>query len=168
MLLCQMTMAQASLSPPLLSCDPSSGPFRWPRRWEEQRQLLERQHERLEWQLAAMIRAHGVTAEPLDRRDALDLEHGCRRLLRLLGLHLRLEERFLSSRGCLCQGHRAHHRQAAREATAGLQRSKGDPAARLALLLAIHGWFHQHMSRSDAIAYAMAEHRGADVEEAIR
>jgi len=79
---------------------------RWPRLWTEQSLLLERQHERIEALLEQLIDGHGVSSE-----------HCCR-LVRSLGLHLRLEERWLDQAaasaqaiGCAPAGRRprGHH-----------------------------------------------------------
>lgn len=158
MALCHSIMTQASLLSPPVPAGPSTlpGQIGWPRRWAEQMPLLERQHERLELLLGEMIRWHGAGALPPGPSAEQFLDQGCQRLLRLLGLHLRLEERFLRQWDCLCAGHRANHLQAAREFAAGLHRSGSDRAARLALLLAVEEWFRQHLRGSDALAYASA------------
>ena len=151
-------MTQASLLSPPVPLGPSTLPRRigWPRRWAEQMPLLERQHERLEQLLGELIQWHGAGALSPGPSAEQFLDQGCQRLLRLLGLHLRLEERFLMQWGCLCAGHRANHLQAAREFAAGVHRSGSDRAARLALLLTVKEWFRQHLRGSDALAYASA------------
>lgn len=73
-------------------------------------------------------------------------------MVRALGLHLRLEERWLAEAGCLCPGHRLSHRQAAELAA----RLPADSAERLSWLLDLQQWFHLHRYGADAIAYARA------------
>ena len=75
-----------------------------PRQWAQQSQLLERQHDRLEALLDDLIDRHAIADAcrslqqlALDQRD-------CQLLLRKLGLHLRLEERWLSQLHSLCGG----------------------------------------------------------------
>ncbi|NQV09653.1 MAG: hypothetical protein HQ527_00545 [Cyanobacteria bacterium] len=112
---------------------------RWPRLWSERSQLLERQHARIEALLEQLI-----DGEPCFAR--------CQQLVRALGLHLRLEERWLAEAGCLCPGHRVSHRQAAQ--LAGL--TPAGSAERLGWLLDLQDWFHQHRFGADAVAYARA------------
>ena len=128
-----------------------------PRQWAQQSQLLERQHDRLEALLADLIERHAVPDQErtpqqleLDRRD-------CGRLLRQLGLHLRLEERWLARLHSFCGGHGSSHRQAAALAADGWARGKSLRGARLPWLMDLQEWFHQHRHGADAIAYRRAE-----------
>jgi hypothetical protein len=141
-------MTTASLAPP-----PAAALLR---QWPQQQTLLERQHDRLEALLADLVERHcradaDCTALEL-QAETLD----CRRLLRWLGLHLRLEERWLGQRGCLCPGHRGSHREAAELAAAGWQVAEARRGARLPWLMDIQQWFHGHRRGPDAIAYARA------------
>nr|KEF42230.1 MAG: hypothetical protein ER33_06825 [Cyanobium sp. CACIAM 14] len=133
-----------------------AGAFWWPRGWNEQRVLLERQHDRLERLLDQLIDHHSVAEADLCAAVLEDHRRGCHRLVRALALHLRLEERWLAERGCLCGGHRAAHAQAAALAADGLVRTESLHIARLAWLMDIQAWFRQHRSGADAIAYARA------------
>jgi hypothetical protein len=133
-------------------------PHHWPRAWSEQQLLLERQHERLELALTRLIEAHcdGRSEQGISEEKAEWT--ACATLLRLLGLHLRLEERWLSQWGALCGGHRASHRQVAKEAI-GVFRSGGHlRLQRLQWLMDINDWFCQHRHGADALAYARASH----------
>ena len=128
-----------------------------PRQWAQQSQLLERQHDRLEALLDDLIDRHAIADAcrslqqlALDQRD-------CQLLLRKLGLHLRLEERWLSQLHSLCGGHRSSHRQAATLAAEGWTVGESSRAARLPWLLDLQEWFHQHRHGADAIAYRRAE-----------
>ncbi len=111
----------------------------WPRLWSERSRLLERQHSRIEALLDQLIDGEASTA-------------GCRQLVRALGLHLRLEERWLAEVGCLCPGHRYSHRQAAELAGC----TPAGSAERLGWLLDLQEWFHLHRHGADAVAYARA------------
>jgi|GEM_PF-295423 len=111
----------------------------WPRLWSERSRLLERQHSRIEALLEQLIDAEASTA-------------GCRQLVRALGLHLRLEERWLAEVGCLCPGHRYSHRQAAELAGC----TPAGSAERLGWLLDLQEWFHLHRHGADAVAYSRA------------
>ena len=113
--------------------------LRWPRLWSERSKLLERQHSRIEALLEQLIEGEA----PSDR---------CQQLVRALGLHLRLEERWLADAGCLCPGHRLSHRQAAELAA----RPPAGSAERLGWLLDLQQWFHLHRYGADAVAYAHA------------
>lgn len=73
---------------------------RLPRRWCERLPLLECQHDRLEALLDRLVDAHRAggalpAAADLASGRPDDGLPGCHALLRLLGLHLRLEERWL-------------------------------------------------------------------------
>ena len=62
-----------------------------PRQWAQQSQLLERQHDRLGALLANLIERQAITGLGRSLRQ-LELDQGnYGRLLRKLGLHLRLE-----------------------------------------------------------------------------
>jgi hypothetical protein len=139
---------------PLLS--PPARLSAWPHQWPDQQALLERQHDRLEQRLLALTSLHQPEAPTWDGGDLLSGDLACRRLLWALRLHLRLEERWLDSRGCLCPAHRAAHRDAARMALEGYGVSSGDRAARLAWLEEIKAWFFAHRDGVDARAYRLA------------
>jgi hemerythrin len=139
---------------PLLSPPARVSP--WPRQWSDQQSLLERQHDRLEHQLLALISLHRPEAPAWEGGELLSCDLACRRLLWALRLHLRLEERWLDRRGCLCQAHRAAHRDAAQWALEGYGVSSGDRAARLAWLEEIKAWFFAHRDGIDARAYRLA------------
>lgn len=148
---------------PLQSPDPSPGEpsgFRWPRQWAEQVQLLERQHDRLEALLAELVALYrqppGAAGPAGTPAVELAQDLSCRRLLWQLRLHLRLEERWLEPWGCLCPGHRAGHREAARAAFEGYRQAGADRSARLAWLIDIQTWFDRHRAGPDASAYALA------------
>ncbi len=130
--------------------------WRWPRRWADQEQLLERQHDGLETLLAELLRLHGPAHPAWSAAEALAFERVCRRLIWDLRLHLRLEERWLAAQGCLCPGHRGVHRQAISDAQAALLRTVCDRQARLRWLLELQGWFSNHRHGPDATAYAIA------------
>ena len=128
-----------------------------PRQWAQQSQLLERQHDRLEALLADLIERHAIPDQGRSPRQ-LELDQGdCERLLRQLGLHLRLEERWLSRLHSFCGGHRSSHRQASTLAADGWAVGQGQRAARLPWLMDLQEWFHQHRHGVDAIAYRRAE-----------
>lgn len=118
-----------------------SRPASLPLPWREQQRLLSAQHDRLEALLAELLTSPAADLAPLRRQ---------------LRLHLRLEERWLERRGCLCPGHRASHRQALAELEAGIGRAAADGRARLALLRGLQAWFLAHRDGPDAIAYARA------------
>ena len=164
-------VASPALAPPAPSAPPASS---WPRLWSQRRALLERQHEQLGRQLAALIRSHSsvepaivssatsTTAElgPSAAEPAASgasSEKACQQLLRGLSLHLRLEERWLGERGAMCPGHRVGHRDAARAIAADLRRAGSDRQARLLCLQATEQWFHDHCQGPDAMAYAAAD-----------
>jgi hypothetical protein len=133
----------------------------WPGDWPSQRQLLERQHGRLEVMLTTLI-AEARALGPLASAVAIpsgDLD--CQRLQKALGLHLRLEERWLAQWGCLNSGHRASHRRA-RIAACQVEPCKDtirlDPTPQLQWLLGLQEWFLIHRDGADAIAYRRADH----------
>ena len=129
---------------------------RWPRRWADRQLLLERQHDGLEALLAELLHGHDPAEPAWSAAEAIAWERACRRLIWDLGLHLRLEERWLAAQGCLCPGHRGVHARALEEARAGLLRSSGDRQARLSWLLELQRWFVNHREGPDAMAYAAA------------
>lgn len=128
----------------------------WPRRWADQRRLLERQHDRLEQQLTTLIRWHHLEAPARSPEEAAACDHASRILLGNLKLHLRLEERWLGSWGCLCHGHRLAHRHAREAALEGWLRCGGDRDRRLAWLEGLRTWFVAHRDGPDARAYSLA------------
>jgi hypothetical protein len=133
----------------------------WPRDWPSQQQLLERQHGRLEVMLNTLI-AEARALAPLASTAAIPSgELNCRRLQRALGLHLRLEERWLAQWGCLNSGHRASHRLA-RTAACQVEPGKGtsqlDSTTQLEWLQGLQEWFLVHRDGADAIAYRRADH----------
>jgi hypothetical protein len=140
-------MSTASLAPPL-----GLLPLEWPR----QEALLERQHDRLEALLADLVDRHCLAERERSAVEAEADTRDCMRLLRGLRLHLRLEERWLAQRGCLCPAHRGAHRDAAELASSGWQLSATQRAARLPWLMDLQQWFHGHRRGPDAIAYARA------------
>ncbi len=129
-----------------------SRPGGWPRDWAGQCVLLERQHDRLESLLAVLIDDHRGD----DNTIELALQQACRQLLWDLRLHLRLEERWLQQRGCLCPGHTQAHREIAIQARATLTSLEQDRLGRLALLESIQTWFLAHRHGADALAYGLA------------
>jgi hypothetical protein len=137
-------------------------PRPWPRIWSEQEPLLERQHDRLEALLAALIEQHRqpLAAELLEASE-LGEQLACRRLLWDLRLHLRLEERWLAAAAALCAGHRANHQDAARQALEGYCRGSGSRRARLAWLQQLQAWFVAHRQGPDAMAYGLARRGNA-------
>ena len=141
-------MTQSILAPPVATS--VMGP--WPRRWPDQRALLERQHDRLESLLAVLIDDH----ESNDVAIEVGLQQACRKLLWNLRLHLRLEERWLQQHRCLCSGHRQSHREVLIQASATLMAVEQDRQGRLALLESIQAWFLAHRHGPDALAYALA------------
>lgn len=124
-----------------------------PRLWSHQRPLLERQHDRLEAHLAALIAQHRVAGAAAPEEQ----QQGCRRLLRQLRLHLRLEERWLRAHGLLCPGHRSGHQAALQAASEQWQRQGCEQEGRLALLESLQDWFQQHLQGPDAVAYGLAD-----------
>ncbi|MCP9848566.1 hypothetical protein [Cyanobium sp. Morenito 9A2] len=148
-------MATALLTPRVLDRPLQS--FCWPRHWSERRPLLERQHDRLEAQLAGMIERHGDGRVELEPDEAQREWRDGARLLRQLRLHLRLEERWLAEARVLCGGHRVSHRQAAERAITGFREGGHRRLARLQWLLEIQVWFDHHRLGADAIAYARAQ-----------
>lgn len=127
----------------------------WPRTWAVQHGLLERQHLRLEARLDELIGLHQSPQawEPLGR---IASERACRRLIKALRLHLRLEERWLGQWGCLCPGHLASHGEAAALAAAGFLQAGPDRRERLRWLLNLRAWFLPHRDGADARAYSLA------------
>jgi hypothetical protein len=97
-----ITLSRPGSKPTCLAANAqaSAPPSRhWPRDWPSQKQLLERQHGRLEVMLNTLIaeaRALGPLASATVTPSG---ELNCRRLQRDLGLHLRLEERWLAQWG---------------------------------------------------------------------
>ncbi len=148
-----------SLEPTTQASAPPS--WRWPRDWPSQQHLLERQHGRLEVMLNTLI-AEARAIAPLActaARPPGDLD--CRRLQRALGLHLRLEERWLAQWGCLNSGHRASHRLArttACQAEPFEDASRPDSTPHLEWLQGLQEWFLVHRDGADAIAYRHADH----------
>lgn len=141
---------------------PSSPPsWRWPRDWPSQRQLLERQHGRLEVMLTTLL-AEARALGPMASAAAIPSgQLDCRRLQRALGQHLRLEERWLAQWGCLNSGHRASHRlarAAACQAEPCQEASRLDPATPQEWLQGLQEWFLVHRDGADAIAYRRADH----------
>ncbi|MCU0529919.1 MAG: hypothetical protein MUD04_10620 [Cyanobium sp. Prado107] len=132
----------------------------WPRPWQEQEPLLERQHARLEALLTTLLQEH-IQPLPPERLELSDQAEqlACRRLLWDLRLHLRLEERWLERWGALCPGHRSNHREAAQAAIAGFVSRAGSRRGRLAWLQELNGWFAAHRQGPDAMAYALARQR---------
>jgi hypothetical protein len=147
---------------------PSAAAVPWPRRWPDQRNLLERQHDRLEGLLADAIECHCRQEKDLDAAEFAIEQASCARLLRLLSLHLRLEERWLARWGCLCAGHGASHRQVAREASEAWRQNGHLHLARLQWLMDLQVWFHHHRHGTDAIAYARASHSARAADPAIQ
>ncbi|MFY8148896.1 MAG: hypothetical protein ACOVNL_06710 [Prochlorococcaceae cyanobacterium] len=129
---------------------------RWPLRWEEQKALLERQHARLEGALLELLDIHRSLPSHANDIQAQALDHACRRLLWDLRLHLRLEERWLAARGCLCTGHRAAHAEALRTTVGEYLQCRGEHQARCRWLLNLRAWFLAHLAGPDATAYALA------------
>ena len=128
----------------------------WPRQWSEQEPLLEAQHDRLEAQLHELLRLHDTDIPPGSQAERLALDLAFRRLLWDLRLHLRLEERWLGQRACLCSAHRQAHADAARLALEGYGISAGDRQARRGWLVELHSWFSSHRNGPDRNAYALA------------
>lgn len=113
-------------------------PRSWPRSWSEWEPLLERQHDRLEALLAALIEQHrqSLAAELLEA--------------------IELGEHWLAAAVALCSGHRANHQDAARQALADYCRGSGSRRARLAWLQQLQAWFVAHRQGADAMAYGLA------------
>jgi hypothetical protein len=130
-----------------------------PRQWAQQAQLLERQHDRLEALLTGLIERHAVPDEGRSPQQLDADRQDCGRLLRQLGFHLRLEERWLSRLHSFCGGHRSSHRQALTLAADGWAVGQTLRGARLPWLMDLQEWFHQHRHGVDAIAYRRAEAR---------
>lgn len=152
-----MLMSESTIEPtiePVTALPVRSAP--WPRAWADQAILLERQHDRLEACLQELLQRHGLDQSAWSGADALALDGACRRLLWDLGLHFRLEERWLCARGCLCIGHRQAHRDGIQAAIAGFQHANGDHRVRHHWLLALQDWFLDHRHGPDARAYALA------------
>jgi hemerythrin len=147
-----MVMVQAA-APPLRS-SPVVASFRWPRDWDDQFVLLERQHSRLEALLQRLIAALSRPEEGCSSAELHVEQRRCASLVHRLGLHLRLEERWLGERGCLCPGHRAAHDEARRLAVSGYLTTQADRPARLRWLNDLKGWLAQHIAGADASAYA--------------
>jgi hypothetical protein len=140
-------MSTASLAPPLRVL---------PREWFQQEALLERQHDRLEALLADLVDRHCRAEAECSALELRSETRDCHLLLRWLRLHLRLEERWLGQRGCLCPGHQGNHREAAALAAAGWQVAEALRGARLPWLMDLQQWFHGHRRGPDAMAYARA------------
>ena len=129
---------------------------RWPRNWCEQQPLLDFQHERLAAFIQELLQVHDVKTDGWSLEEALAVEASCRRLLWDLKLHLRLEERWLSQRHCLCPSHRVVHGEALKRITEGLIASAGDRLGRRRWLVELRGWLVLHSQGTDAMAYAHA------------
>ena len=144
------------------SAQASAPPSRyWPRDWPSQKQLLERQHGRLEVMLNTLIAEARALGPLASTAVTPSVELNCRRLQRALGLHLRLEERWLAQWGCLNSGHRASHRlarTAACQAEPLIGASRPDPTTQLEWLQGLQEWFLVHRDGADAIAYRRADH----------
>ena len=123
----------------------------WPRNWLSRKPLLERQHDGLEQELEALITAHGAQAP-----DA-GLQRRFLKLVQRLGLHLRLEERWLLTERSLCGGHRLGHQEIKQQVQQALPQCLTDPIRRMQLLMDVQEWFHAHRHGADAIAYARAD-----------
>ena len=134
----------------------SDPPVGWPRHWTAQERLLERQHDRLETQLASLLHQHRPDQPAWDDAQSLNADRRTRRLLWDLRLHLRLEERWLSAQGCLASSHRQAHREASGLALSGFLQSIGDRQARHQWLSQLQSWFNSHRHGADAGAYARA------------
>jgi len=124
----------------------------WPRDWPSQCTLLERQHDQLESLLDVLIHDHQSADDAIEQA----LKLSCRRLLWELRLHLRLEERWLLQRHCLCPGHLEAHREVTLQTAANLMAIEHDRQARLALLESVQQWFVAHRHGPDARAYRLA------------
>ncbi len=122
----------------------------WPRNWLSRKPVLERQHDCLEQELEALIAAHGAQAP-----DA-ELQRRFLKLVQRLGLHLRLEERWLLPEHSLCFGHRLAHQEIREFVTQELPQCEYDPIQRMQLLIDVQEWFHNHRHGIDAIDYARA------------
>lgn len=123
----------------------------WPRLWWGRKPLLERQHDYLEQELEALVAAHGAQGP-----DG-GLQERFLKLVRRLGLHLRLEERWLLTEHSLCGGHRLAHQEIRQLVTRALPPCEQDPAQRMQILMDVQEWFHSHRHGVDAIAYARAD-----------
>jgi hypothetical protein len=117
---------------------------------------LERQHDRLEALLEDLVDRHCLADEERSALELLADRRDCLLLVRGLRLHLRLEERWLAQRGCLCPGHRAAHGEAVAAAAAGWEVAETLRDARLPWLMELQQWFHCHRHGPDALAYARA------------
>jgi hypothetical protein len=143
--------------PPLSPFPSSTAASGWPCSWARQRLLLERQHDRLAVLLDALVEEHAAPRDSSTCPWPHASDAGFRVLFRRLQQHLRLEERWLSARGCLCPGHRAAHAQVAAVAVADLERGGSDRFARLALLMGLREWLRCHCAGPDAVAYSRAD-----------
>jgi hypothetical protein len=159
-----ITLSRSGSKPTSLaaSAQASAPPARhWPRDWPSQKQLLERQHGRLEVMLNTLIAEARALGPLASTAVTPSVELNCRQLQRALGLHLRLEERWLAQWGCLNSGYRASHRLA-RNATCqvepGKDSSRLDPTPQLEWLRGLQEWFLVHRDGADAIAYRRADH----------
>ncbi len=141
---------------PLSSFPSSTGASGWPCSWARQRLLLERQHDRLGVLLDALVEEHAAPRESSTCPWPHASDAGLRVLFRRLRQHLRLEERWLSARGCLCNAHRAAHAQVEAGAVADLERGGSDRFARLALLVGLREWLRCHCAGPDGIACSRA------------
>lgn len=141
-----------------IACSDQAPPSqqRWPRTWEDQEALLERQHQRLEAGLMELLELYRTCSCPSGAAESEAADNACRRLLWDLRLHLRLEERWLDAQGCLCAGHRAAHTEAFRTAWGGFTQSHGDHLLRQRWLMDLRAWLLSHVSGADATAYALA------------
>jgi len=135
---------------------PAAATAVWPLQWPQQEGLLERQHDRLEALLEDLVDRHCLTDEERSALELLADRRDCLLLVRGLRLHLRLEERWLAQRGCLCPGHRAAHCEAVAAAAAGWEVAETLRDARLPWLMELQQWFHGHRHGPDALAYARA------------
>jgi hypothetical protein len=159
-----ITLSRSGSKPTSLaaSAQASAPPARhWPRDWPSQKQLLERQHGRLEVMLNTLIAETRALGPLASATVTPSVELNCRRLQRALGLHLRLEERWLAQWGCLNSGHRASHRfarTAACQVEPCKDSSRLDPTPELEWLQGLQEWFLVHRDGADAIAYRRADH----------
>ncbi|MCP9891996.1 hypothetical protein KBY57_13170 [Cyanobium sp. Aljojuca 7D2] len=148
-------MSPESLAPPH-PLPPAAAPAMWPLQWPQREGLLERQHDRLEALLDDLVDRHCLADKERSALELLADRRDCLLLVRGLRLHLRLEERWLAQRGCLCPGHRAAHCEAVAAAAAGWEVAETLRAARLPWLMELQQWFHGHRHGPDALAYARA------------
>lgn len=133
-----------------------AGAGRWPRLWSERELLLERQHQILHDLISARILQVIAGSDAPESAVEAAGQPLLRQLLRQLHLHLRLEERWLGSCGCLCPGHRAIHQLVARDTQAGLRQAGSDRQQQLIWLRGLQAWLLEHTDGPDAHAYALA------------